>query len=344
MLSVFINLAERGLVPDFLLRAGIRRLCEERLVSMQQSESIEAYVQKLLAHNSAAVETKAANEQHYEVPPDFFKRIMGRYLKYSSCFWDENTQSLDEAEKKALEITMQRAEIQDGMKILELGCGWGSLTLSMAEKFPNAKIVAVSNSAPQRKYILSQAEQRGFKNIEILTVDLANADSLGEGYNNFDRVVSVEMFEHFRNYEVLLKRISTWLKPSGKLFVHIFTHAQTPYFFETDGDDNWMGKYFFTGGQMPSHQLLGHFQKNLKLEKDWVWNGQHYQKTSEAWLVNCDKNKNEILEIFKNVYGHKESGLMFHRWRIFFLAVAELFGYQQGQQWAVSHYLFTVKS
>jgi cyclopropane-fatty-acyl-phospholipid synthase len=212
----------------------------------------------------------------------------------------------------------------------------------MAKRFPQSKIVAISNSAPQKLYIDTEAKKRGLNNVLVLTRDISKLESLAVEFPSFDRVMSIEMFEHFKNYETLLSKISDVLAPDGKLFVHIFTHKQFAYPFETEGEDNWMGKYFFTGGQMPSHNLLMSFQKDLHLEKSWIWDGTHYEKTSNAWLENMDKNKEAIMPIFKQTYG-EEANVWFQRWRVFFMACAELFGYEKGQEWIVSHYLFNKK-
>lgn len=345
--SSFIENAERGLIPDALLRAGIRKLCRDRLESLtgptleKEEDRLQEYV-KGLKRLPIAVHTQAANEQHYELPPEFFEKVLGRNRKYSSCYFGPGISTtpdgLDQAEDEALKETMRRAEIRDGMRILELGCGWGSLTLAMARKFPNSKITALSNSAPQRENILSRAAREGLTNVEILTLNMADEFDLGK--DTFDRCVSVEMFEHMKNYELLLARISRWLKPDGKLFVHIFTHKKFAYPFETEGEDNWMGRYFFTGGQMPSHDLLLHFQKDLTLESRWFWDGTHYGKTSECWLLNQDQRKDEILPILEKTYGRDNALIWFNRWRIFFMACAELFSFKNGSEWGVSHYLF----
>lgn len=347
MLNLLIDMTELGMVPSPLVRMGIRKLCKERLISLSESElkdpqAIQKYIE-MLKQAPVAIATDAANDQHYEVPAEFFLGCLGPHRKYSCAYWPEGCSSLEEAENLSLQITMDRAEITDGMKILELGCGWGSLTLSMARRFPNSSIIAVSNSSSQREFIMAQAAKQNLKNIEILTRDVRSMETVGPNPNYFDRVISVEMFEHLRNYETMLSRISRWLTSEGKLFVHIFTHKKYPYVFETEGSDNWMGQYFFTGGQMPSHSLLKSFQKDLTIQKEWSWDGTHYQKTSEAWLVNLDKNKDEVMRIFEKVYGSSQSIRWFNRWRVFFLAVAELFGYDQGKEWGVSHYLFSKK-
>jgi cyclopropane-fatty-acyl-phospholipid synthase len=348
MIEHFIKAMEKGQIPDSAIRFGIRKLCKTRLeelskISLEEKENQARAYREGLKASPLAVHTKAANEQHYELPPEFFLHSLGKNLKYSSCYWDENTKNLDDAEALALKISCERAQIKDGMRILELGCGWGSLTLYMAKKFPNSKIVAISNSAPQKAFIDNEAKKRNLSNILVLTRDVSQLESLALEFDSFDRVMSIEMFEHFKNYEILLSKISDVLTPNGKLFVHIFTHKEYSYPFETEGEDNWMGKYFFTGGQMPSHRLLMEFQKDLQLQDTWAWDGTHYQKTSEAWLQNMDNNKELIKELFKTTYGN-ESVEWFNRWRVFYMSCAELFGYEKGSQWGVSHYLFNKRA
>lgn len=345
MLSALIDLTERGLIPEKMIRFGIRRLCAARLNESEREEVLgtdpkTSYVE-MLKKSPIAVFTQAANDQHYEVPPDFFQNILGPNLKYSCAYWDDETESLKKAEDKALQITMERAELSDGMKILELGCGWGSLTLAMARHYPNAQITAVSNSNGQRQFILDECKKRNLTNINVITENVALLDQVAQGPGYFDRVVSIEMFEHMRNYELLLQRIENWLAPDGKLFVHIFTHKKYSYLFETEGSDNWMGRYFFTGGQMPSKNLLAHFQDSLQIEKQWEWSGSHYQKTSEAWLQKFIENKDKVKELLIGIYGKNEAVRWYNRWKVFFLSVAELFGFADGTEWGVSHYLFS---
>jgi cyclopropane-fatty-acyl-phospholipid synthase len=340
MVGFMIEAMERGLLPDAAVRFGIRRLCKERLKSLSGNSLVHI---ENLKKSPLAVNTQEANEQHYELPPEFFTLALGKNRKYSSCFWSENCTSLDQAEDDALRITMDRAELVDGMQILELGCGWGSLTLAMAKRFPNSKIVALSNSAPQRMYIEGELAKRGHQNVTVITRNIVETTDLDREFGAFDRVVSVEMFEHLRNYELLFEKISNWLKPDGKLFFHVFAHKNTSYLFETDGDDNWMGKYFFTGGQMPAHGLFSAFQNDLTLQKDWWWDGTHYGRTSEAWLENMDENRSTIMKIMEQVYGVQNASRWFQRWRVFFMACAELFNYQNGSEWGVSHYLFARK-
>ena len=330
MTSLGINLAERGLVPLPALRIGIRRLLAKRLLEAAQDPNVSAFSAHL-KESAIAVLPEKANEQHYEVPADFFELTLGPNLKYSSAYWPEGTASLSEAEEAMLRLTVQRAALADGQEILELGCGWGSLTLHMAQRFPNANITAVSNSAPQRRFIEARAPQ----NVRVITADM-NELQLEQ---RFDRVVSVEMFEHMRNYRDLLHRICGWMKPDARLFVHVFCHRDYAYPFETEGDDNWMGRYFFTGGIMPSFDLFEHFDNDLFIEKDWRVSGTHYERTARAWRENLEKQRDPVMTVLKQSYG-AEADRWFHRWRLFFLACEELFGYRGGSEWLVAHYLF----
>lgn len=337
-----IDLCERGLVPDVLTRLGIRRLCAQRLREEHDGDAVAAWTRFRdlldgLRSSPLAIETEAANRQHYEVPARFFELSLGRRLKYSSCYYPTGTETLDQAEEAMLALYGERAELADGMRILELGCGWGSLTLWMAERFPNARILGVSNSASQREHILGQCAKRGLNNVEILTRDV-NVLDLGE--RRFDRVVSVEMFEHVRNYRTLFERISGWLDSGGKLFCHVFCHRELMYPFETEGEDNWMGRYFFTGGLMPAADTFLHFQEHLRLEEQWRLSGTHYERTSNHWLENQDRHADEILRLFEEVYGKAEAKIWAQRWRMFWMACAELFGYANGNEWLVAHYRF----
>lgn len=341
MMQLGINAIEAGLVPDWLVRLGIKYNCSLRLRELLQDGHETAYqqVEQFIAElrtSPIAIATGAANEQHYEVPASFFELVLGKHRKYSSAFWSAETRTLTQAEQAMLERSVQAAELADGMRILELGCGWGSLTLFMAERFPGADIVAVSNSASQRAYILEQCAERDLSNVTVITADINSFQPDGI----FDRVVSVEMFEHMRNYEQLLSRIASWLSETGKLFVHIFCHRDFAYPYETEGDDNWMGRYFFTGGIMPSRDLLVRFSTDLQVESQHMYSGTHYEKTANAWVANMDTNRAAVLRVLENTYGAADAELWFRRWRIFFLACAELFGYRNGSEWMVTHMLF----
>jgi len=340
-LTTAVHLAERGMLPDGLCRQGIRRLIALRIreEETQTAEEERTKLERLLAQlrsSPVAIHPEKANEQHYELPPDFFESVLGKHLKYSACYWPEGTKSLDQAEEAALELTTQRAELEDGQKILELGCGWGSLTLWMAQRFPSSRILAMSNSTLQRDFILSRAAAKGIANLEVITADI-NEFQLDQ---TFDRIVTVEMLEHVRNYQQLFARMTRWLAPKGKAFIHIFSHARFAYPFETEGPTNWMGRYFFTGGLMPSDDLLLHFQEQVKLEERWRLNGTHYARTAQAWLQNMDQNKEKILPILSKVYGSEATKRWWVRWRLFFMACEELFGYSEGKEWGVSHYRF----
>jgi cyclopropane-fatty-acyl-phospholipid synthase len=333
-----INFVEQGLVPDRVSRAGIRRLLRERLRELRPddcefvSDRVREFVAMMDQAPVAPLPDKA-NEQHYELPSAFFAQVLGPQAKYSCCYWDDGVLHLAGAEQRALEITSERARLHDGLSILELGCGWGSLTLFMAQRFPNAEITAVSNSQSQREFIQARAQALGVNNVRVLTADMNDFDA----DQQFDRVVSLEMFEHMRNYRRLFARVSGWLRPGGLFFMHIFCHRNSPYAFVDRGPSDWMSRYFFSGGIMPSDDLPLHFQQDLQLLDRWKWNGRHYEKTLNAWLARMDRRRDQLLPILQDTYGVDEADTWWMRWRLFFMACAELFGYADGNEWWVSH-------
>ncbi len=282
-----------------------------------------------------ALVPELANAEHYEVPPAFFQLFLGRWRKYSCGYWNENTRTLDDAEEAMLERTCRRAGLEDGMDILDLGCGWGSLTLWMARQYPGSRILAVSNSAPQRRFIETECRRQGLHHVQVVTADM---NDFAPG-RSFHRVVSLEMFEHMRNHRLLLSRIASWLQPGGRLFMHIFCHRRWTYFFETGDRGDWMARHFFTGGLMPAVDLPDRFTSTMSVVQKWTVNGVHYQKTLEAWLHNLDRRRQQALAVLKDVYPQGESGLWLQRWRMFMMACSELFGYNQGHEWLVGHYL-----
>jgi cyclopropane-fatty-acyl-phospholipid synthase len=339
--SGLLGLAERGQLPDALLRQGIRRVCAQRLREelaggLDQQAARFAGRIELLRRSPVAIHTDAANAQHYELPPAFFEQCLGKRLKYSGCYYPRGDETLEQAEQAMLALYDERAELADGQSILELGCGWGSLTLWMAERYPKARVTAVSNSRPQREHIEAQCRQRGLANVRVITCDV---NQLELEPAQFDRCVSIEMFEHMRNYAILLGRIASWLRPGGKLFVHIFAHKTVMYPFETAGEDNWMGRHFFTGGLMPASDTLLWFQRDLQIERRWHVDGTHYQRTANHWLANQDARRETVMAILRKAYGEHAS-LWFQRWRMFWMACAEMFGYARGQEWLVAHYRF----
>lgn len=328
----YLGIIDRNLAPDWAIRQGIRRRCQRRLE--QEAPDMAAFVAELESM-PIALHTAEANEQHYELPPEFFQTVLGPHLKYSCGYWPEGVDDLAASEEKMLDLTAERAGVRDGMRILDLGCGWGSFALYAAERFPAARITAVSNSRDQGDFIRERARLRGLGNLEVLTADINSFAAEGR----FDRVVSVEMFEHMKNYGELLRRIAGWLEPDGALFVHKFVHAHLAYHYEAEGPDDWMARYFFTGGTMPSDHLLEQFDQHLVVSRKWQVAGEHYRKTCEAWLRRMDGQEDRVREILAGTYGPDQVTRWWARWRIFFMACAELFGYGQGREWFVGHYL-----
>ncbi len=339
--STVLGWTERGLVPDSVIRAGIRRLCRQRLKDISAGDieasgrNLEAFI-RMMDSSGIALVPELANEQHYEVPPEFFSEVLGPHAKYSCCHWGDDTVSLGQAEAEALAITCRHAGIEDGMSVLDLGCGWGSLSLWIAEHYPACRVYSVSNSRPQGEHIRQVARARGLHNIQVVTRDMNEFDP----EQTFDRIVSVEMFEHMRNYRELFGKINGWLNEDGRFFMHIFCHRSCAYEFLDEGPSDWMGRHFFSGGIMPSDDLPLRFQDSLRLLRRDRWNGRHYELTANAWLKNMDAGRDRILPILARTYGEENAERWFQRWRIFFMACAELFGFDNGREWYVSHYLF----
>jgi cyclopropane-fatty-acyl-phospholipid synthase len=333
-LARIIGAAERTPLPDAVIRAGVQMLCARtaRKLADGNAETDAAFARDMAAR-AIAEHTGEANRQHYEVPAEFFARVLGPNRKYSCCFYKTAETTLQEAEEEALRQTVERADLADGQDILELGCGWGSLTLFMARQFPRARITAVSNSASQREFIMAAAKSRGYRNVTVITADMNVFDT----EQRFQRVVSVEMFEHMMNWRALLTRLRGWLAPDGRFFMHIFTHRCGAYMFDHADREDWIAQHFFTGGVMPSHHLIRQYGDLFEVEREWRWSGVHYQRTAEDWLANFDERRGEIAAILQPVYGD-DTALWMRRWRWFFLATSGLFGHADGHEWGVSHY------
>jgi len=340
-MQTIYKILETDYVPETLIRVGIQKMLSDKLTELhvaapavrQQKE--DAFCQDLKTR-PVAIKTDAANEQHYEVPTEFFRLVLGPHMKYSCALWEDGDDSLKVAEERMLKLTCERARIKNGDSILELGCGWGSLSLWMAENYPQSKITAVSNSATQKQYIDNEAQKRSLSNLTVVTANMIDFHFDGK----VDRVVSVEMFEHLKNYAEMFKRIDTWLKPGGLFFMHIFTHRFYPYHYENLDGNDWLTEHFFEGGMMPSNNLPMHFQDDLMCEEKWEVSGVHYQKTAEYWLTNMKNNREEIEPILASTYGQSKVRKWWVYWKLFFLACAELWGYKDGSEWMVCHYLF----
>ncbi|EKD13520.1 uncharacterized protein L3040_008612 [Drepanopeziza brunnea f. sp. 'multigermtubi'] len=336
--SILDTLLDGGYLPNAVIRAGIRRQLADRIRLIQSTSLEEAYKRKmsyveLLRSRPIAIETAAANEQHYEVGTGVLAACLGPRMKYSCCLYPKGGETLAQAEVAMLETYVKKAQLVDGMSILDLGCGWGSGALYFAEVLPNSYITAFSNSRTQKIYIDSKAKEKGLMNLKVITGNVVDYEFENE---SFDRVVSIELFEHMKNYELLMAKVSRALKPAGKLFVHIFAHKTSPYDFE----DGWMSTHFFSGGTMPSADLLHFFQRDLKLETQWWVSGKHYARTCEDWLATMTANKKQIWPHLTETYGEKDTAMWYYRWQIFYMACAELFAYEGGDTWGISHYLF----
>ena len=334
----FNPLLARGLIPDWILRRGVRSQGKERLNMMNKVDSTKEYSKFIneASTGNIAVNTDDANNQHYEVDSEFFKYCLGKNLKYSCCFWDEDTLDLDAAEDNMLEIYSERAQITDGMNILDIGCGWGSLSLFLAQKYPKSEITGVSNSSSQKIFIDSVASERNISNLNIITRDINDFRT----EEKYDRILSIEMLEHTKNTKKLMNLINDWLNPNGLFFMHVFAHKENPYYFDRDQKNAWMAKYFFTGGMMPNHNLFKDLKSNLEYQKSWILSGEHYERTSNAWLDKMDQNKSKILSLFERSNSSSVAKRKFHFWRLFYIACAEIFGYDNGNEWVVSHHLF----
>ena len=336
-----LNWTEMGLVPDSVIRTGIRRLLDRKLREIHAGE-VEASAEtknrfvEMMNGSPIALVPHLANEQHYEVPAEFFSEVLGERRKYSSCYWPEDVEDIESAEKAALELTIERAGIEDGMNVLDLGCGWGSVSLWIAEHYPNTQVTSVSNSQGQHDYIVEAARGRGIDNLSVHVCDMNDFEAPG----TYDRIVSIEMFEHMRNYGELFRRIAGWLEPDGRFFMHIFCHRTTPYEYIDKGPSDWMSRHFFSGGIMPSADLPHRFGNDLNVEKHWQWNGRHYAKTLRAWLDRMDSRKSSVMPILRDTYGEENANRWWMRWRMFFMACEELFAMNGGDEWYVSHYLF----
>lgn len=340
--SLTSRLAESGRLPDPLLRLGIRRMCAQRLKDERKGGPDAVFARQQawlegLRSSAGALQSDGASPQPQELPAEFFQLCLGKNLKYSACFWDESTTSLNQAEEKMLRLYCERAELCNGQRILELGCGWGALTLWMAERYPDARITAVSNSPLQRAHIEARCRERAIFNVEVVVADVGR---LACDAASYDRVLAVEMFEHMRDYKQLLSRIAGWLVPGGKLFVHLFCHHELLYLFEAQDKDSWLGRHFFTGGLMPAADTLLQFQDELSVEQRWLLPGTHYEKTANAWLQNQDRQHDQVMGVLRTLHGVAGAPVWYQRWRMFWMACAELFGYAGGNEWMVAHYRF----
>ncbi|MDX9799790.1 MAG: cyclopropane-fatty-acyl-phospholipid synthase family protein [Spirochaetia bacterium] len=347
------SIIDSGIIPDFIMKQALainlRQAIPEKNKTADKKREELADFAELLKKQPVALKTDDTKKQHYEVPTDFFTHVLGSCMKYSCCLWNDESASykkrenLDRAETDMLALTAERAGVENGMRILDLGCGWGSLSLYLAGRFPQCDITAVSHSATQKKWIDRQAAEMKLDNINVITADMNSFEAQdktdkSDHPEKYDRIISIEMFEHMRNWDELFARISRWLKEDGRFFMHVFTVEGAPYFFDADNDKDWMARNFFAGGMMPSAELPSCFPDHLTVEKTWKINGTHYAKTLLAWLCLMDKNKNQIMPVLESTYGD-EAIRWWNRWRLFFLSSAVVFGYDKGEIWNVTHFL-----
>ncbi|OIS95929.1 PREDICTED: (S)-coclaurine N-methyltransferase-like [Nicotiana attenuata] len=341
---LMLSSLERNLLPDAVIRRLTRLLLAARLRSSYKP-SAELQLSDLLqfVHSlremPIAVMTEKAKSQHYELPTSFFKFVLGKHFKYSCCYFHDKSSTLVDAEKAMMELYCERSQLKDGHTILDVGCGWGSLSLYIAQKYSSCKITGICNSVTQKAHIEEQCRELQLQNVEIIVADISTFEMEG----SYDRILSIEMFEHMKNYGDLLKKISRWMKPDSLLFVHYFCHKAFAYHFEDVNDDDWITRYFFSGGTMPSANLLLYFQDDVSVVNHWLVNGKHYAQTSEEWLKRMDQNKTSIKPIMESTYGKDSAVKWTVYWRTFFISVAELFGYNNGEEWMVAHFLFKKK-
>jgi len=334
-------------MPEWLQRKLIQshlKWWSGRLEAGGDAEKQHHYREKMIKvfreNEKIAEATEEAKEQHYEVPTDFFLLSLGPWLKYSSCYWPKGCSTLRGAEEAMLEKICERAQIQDGMEILDLGCGWGSCGLYLLKKYPNVKVTFFSNSTTQQAYIREQAKKGN--NLDRIK-SIAGDVNVTELNAEFDRIVTNEMFEHMKNYEKLFEKVSKWLKPeTGLLFIHVFCHRFFPYQFKVKDSNNadWMGRNYFTGGSMPSFDTFLYFQKHLAIQNTWMINGVHYSKTLEAWLDLLKEKESIISEIFAKEYGADKVTEHLNGWKLFYIMSSEAFKYNEGNDWCVAHYTF----
>ncbi len=325
-----------GALPDPVLRAGARLGARMRIAREQRGgvEAQEERTRALVRHMSSgpiAEHPAKANEQHYELPAEFMGLFLGPRRKYSACLWGSGVDDLAAAEEAMLELTCARARIADGMEVLDLGCGWGALSLWIAERYPSARVLAVSNSGSQRRWIEAERDRRGLAGLEVVTADINEFAPR----RRFDRVVSVEMFEHARNWSALMQRISDWVAPAGSAFVHVFSHRRLAYRIE----GTWAAERFFTAGTMPSHELLARFDGDLVVADRWAVSGEHYARTLRSWLRRLDEHAAEALAILRRGRSEREARRLLGTWRLFLLSTAEMWAWRGGDEWMVSHYL-----